>query len=144
MDDPDTATLTVLLIDDDDVAQEAVIRSFRKRQLPFRVITANDGLEGLRILRDGHPDARADRPLVVLLDLNTPRMNGFEFLRALRADPALRDTAVVVLTTSNDERDRARAQQSDIVGYVVKARAGAHLGKLVPLLTGYRDRLGVR
>jgi CheY-like chemotaxis protein len=57
---------------------------------------------------------------VVLLDLNMPRMNGIEFLREVRNDPALCSTAVVVLTTSKNEQDRINAYNLNVAGYLVK------------------------
>jgi CheY-like chemotaxis protein len=57
---------------------------------------------------------------IILLDLNMPRMNGIEFLRELRNDPALSVTPVVVLTTSNDERDKIDAFNLNVAGYLVK------------------------
>jgi CheY-like chemotaxis protein len=57
---------------------------------------------------------------MVLLDLNMPKMNGIEFLRVLRSDPELRSTTVVVLTTSNDDRDKVDAYELNVAGYVLK------------------------
>jgi DNA-binding NarL/FixJ family response regulator len=57
---------------------------------------------------------------LVLLDLNMPRMNGIEFLKELRADPALRAISVVVLTTSDEERDRVEAYSLNVAGYLLK------------------------
>jgi CheY-like chemotaxis protein len=66
-----------------------------------------------------------------------PLMNGFEFLAALRADPALRDTVVFVLTTSNAETDRARAYHENIAGYIVKSATGPQFSGLARFLTEY-------
>jgi len=57
---------------------------------------------------------------LVLLDLNMPRMSGIEFLRELRADPELKLTTVVVLTTSNDTRDKVDAYNLNVAGYLTK------------------------
>jgi CheY-like chemotaxis protein len=66
-----------------------------------------------------HDTVPANRRLI-LLDLNMPRMNGIEFLRAIRADPDLRSLPVVVLTTSNDERDKIDAYDLNVAGYLLK------------------------
>ncbi len=57
---------------------------------------------------------------LILLDINMPKMNGIEFLRALRADPALRANPVVVLTTSNDDKDRMESFELNVAGYLLK------------------------
>ena len=57
---------------------------------------------------------------IVLLDLNMPKMNGREFLREFRADSALQSMPVIVLTTSNDERDKIEAYNLNVAGYLLK------------------------
>jgi CheY-like chemotaxis protein len=57
---------------------------------------------------------------MVLLDLNMPRMNGIEFLEAIRQDPQLKTVPVVVLTTSSAEEDRLNAYRHNVAGYIVK------------------------
>ena len=109
--------LNVLLVDDDELDVMNVQRAFRKNNIQSPLTVAHDGLEGLARLRDG--SVPAGRRLV-LLDLNMPRMNGIEFLRELRADPALRSTSVVVLTTSGEDRDRVEAYDLNVAGYLIK------------------------
>ena len=57
---------------------------------------------------------------LILLDLNMPKMNGIEFLTELRADPQLKQTPVVVLTTSSEDRDRVSAYDLNVAGYLLK------------------------
>ena len=78
---------------------------------------------------------------LILLDLNMPRMNGLEFLRALRADPELRTTPVVVLTTSNDERDRLQSYAHNVAGYLVKPVATPAFVELMAALNAYWSRV---
>ena len=109
--------LNILLIDDDELDVMNVQRAFRKNNIQNPLFIAHDGIEGLERLRDGTvPDDRR----LVLLDLNMPRMSGIEFLRELRADPALRFTSVVVLTTSAEDRDRVEAYNLNVAGYIIK------------------------
>lgn len=108
--------LEIVLIEDDDVDVMNVRRAFEKNRMTNRVHVAGNGLEGLHKLRSGEVGARR----LVLLDLNMPKMNGIEFLRELRADLALRATSVVVLTTSNEERDKVDAYDLNVAGYLVK------------------------
>src|SRR3954469_20353069 len=94
-----------------------VQRAFKKNDITNPLWTAGNGVEALDKLKSGEiPHSR----LLVLLDLNMPRMNGIEFLRRLRADPDLRQIPVVVLTTSADERDRIEAYHLNVAGYIVK------------------------
>jgi CheY-like chemotaxis protein len=130
--------LNVLLVDDDDVDAESVIRSLRRGTAPLNVLWVEDGLEALEVLRGQHPVLTIERPLVVLLDLNMPRMDGFEFLGALRHDPALTDLVVFVLSTSAAEADRTRAYQDNIAGYLVKSAVGPQFSKLARMLAGYQ------
>ena len=109
--------LNLLLVDDDDIDVMNVRRAFGKARLTNPLYVAGDGVEALRMLRDGSvPAARR----LVLLDINMPRMNGIEFLRELRADPALRSTSVVVLTTSSADEDKMNAYELNVAGYLLK------------------------
>lgn len=109
--------LNILLVEDDDVDVMNVRRAFDRNKIANPLYVAANGLEGLEMLRSGEvPAARR----LVLLDLNMPKMNGIEFLRALRADPQLAMTSVVVLTTSNEDRDKVEAYKLNVAGYLLK------------------------
>jgi len=113
----DDHALNILLVDDDEVDVMTVKRAFAKANIANQVFVATDGIEALDMLRtDGVPAARR----LVLLDLNMPRMTGIEFLREVRGDPCLHALTVVVLTTSNEDRDRVEAYQLNVAGYLVK------------------------
>jgi len=111
-----THELDILLVDDDEVDVMTVQRAFATARITNTVHVASNGLEALAKLRDGSIAPRR----LVLLDLNMPRMNGIEFLREVRADPDLHATSVVVLTTSNEERDKVDAYQFNVAGYLLK------------------------
>jgi CheY-like chemotaxis protein len=108
--------LEILLVEDDAVDVMNVRRAFKKNKLTNPIHVAENGIQALEILRNGTLPARH----LVLLDLNMPKMNGIEFLRELRADPDLQTTSVVVLTTSNEERDRVEAYRLNVAGYLLK------------------------
>ena len=109
--------LNILLVEDDQVDVMNVKRAFDRNRISNPLFVAGDGVEGLEMLRSGNiPDERR----LVLLDLNMPRMNGIEFLRELRADKDLHLTPVVVLTTSDDERDKIDAYNLNVAGYLLK------------------------
>jgi len=137
------AALTILLVDDDDVAAESVVRSLQRANLGLPVVWAEDGAVALDILRGRDPMRRAPRPRVVLLDLNMPRMDGFEFLRELRSDALLREDVVFVLTTSDIDTDRARAYHENVAGYMVKASVGPQFSRLAGLLASYRHAVAL-
>jgi CheY-like chemotaxis protein len=132
------AALTIMLVEDDDVAAEAVVRSLGKAQLLLPVVWAEDGEQALSALRGLDPKRMVPRPRVTLLDLNMPRMNGFEFLQHLRADPELSDDVVFVLTTSDADTDRVRAYHEHVAGYMVKAAVGPQFAQLAQLLDLYQ------
>jgi CheY-like chemotaxis protein len=134
----ETLNLNIVLVEDDDVAAESVMRGLTRSGVTAPVTWALDGEMALRVLRGSDPERRAQRPRVVLLDLNMPRMNGFEFLQHVRADPALRDDVVFVLTTSDADADRTRAYHENVAGYMVKASVGPQFAKLAQLLQSYR------
>jgi CheY-like chemotaxis protein len=125
------------VVDDDDVSSEAVLRVLGKTTLNFTITTAADGLEGLQILRGEHPAKEIRPPLLVLLDLNMPRMDGLDFLDHLRADPELHKTVVFVFTTSNLDLDREASYAKHIAGYIVKSDVGPQYTKLAELFTSY-------
>jgi CheY-like chemotaxis protein len=109
--------LHILLVDDDEVDVMNVQRAFKQANIVNPLFVAGNGLEALELLRNGSMPAHHR---LVLLDLNMPKMNGIEFLRELRADPALAATTVVVLTTSNGEQDKVAAYDMNVAGYLLK------------------------
>lgn len=111
-----------------------VRRAFERANITNPVYVAHNGLEGLEQLRDGRvPKKRR----LVLLDLNMPKMNGIEFLRELRADPELCSTSVVVLTTSNEERDKIEAYELNVAGYLLKPVTFGSFADLMATLNKY-------
>jgi CheY-like chemotaxis protein len=124
----------VLLVDDDEVDVLSVQRACTRAGIDAPLWIARDGLEGLAMLRGTSlPKQRR----LVLLDLNLPRMNGIELLREIRGDPALNQTRVVVLTTSNQERDRTDAYGLDVAGYLVKPVTFEKLVEMIAALHHY-------
>jgi CheY-like chemotaxis protein len=133
----DDQTVHLLLVEDDDVDAEAVIRAFRKNKIanPFTVVP--DGIEALKVLRGEDGRKSIPRPYMILLDLNMPRMNGLEFLSIIRKDPELHDSIVFVLTTSSAEKDIVAAYGENVAGYLVKSEAGESFFNMVEMLQHY-------
>lgn len=116
----DPQLLNILLVDDDEVDVMNVRRAFKKNNILNPLYVATNGLEALDMLRGRGEHPMPPNRRLILLDLNMPKMNGLEFLRALRADPELRSLMVIVLTTSSDERDKIEAYNLNVAGYIVK------------------------
>jgi CheY-like chemotaxis protein len=126
--------VNILLVEDDEVDVMNVKRAFTKNNITNPLFVAGDGLEALEMLRSNDvPSGRR----IVLLDLNMPRMNGIEFLREIRKDPQLAATPVVVLTTSNDERDKIDAYNLNVAGYLLKPVTFANFCDLMIALNKY-------
>jgi CheY-like chemotaxis protein len=114
--------LNILLVEDDELDVMNVQRAFKKNNIRNPLFVAGDGVEALKMLRGGDGVAAvipATRR-IILLDLNMPKMGGIEFLRELRADPSLAPTTVIVLTTSDEERDKVEAYKLNVAGYILK------------------------
>ncbi|WP_275900348.1 response regulator [Pyxidicoccus trucidator] len=127
-------TMHILLVEDDEVDVMNVRRAFDRNKITNPIYVAENGLEGLRMLRDGTvPRGRR----LVLLDLNMPKMNGIEFLRAVRQDPELIGLSVVVLTTSNEERDKVDAYKLNVAGYLLKPVTFVNFVELTSALNKY-------
>jgi CheY-like chemotaxis protein len=98
-----------------------VQRAFKKNNITNPLYVANNGLEALAILRgNGDLLAMPRERRLILLDLNMPKMNGIEFLRELRVDAELKQIPVVVLTTSNEDKDKVEAYNLNVAGYILK------------------------
>lgn len=109
--------LVILLVEDDELDIISVRRSLKKLDIDYELQVAFNGREALDLLKQSDPPLRPD---VILLDLNMPKMNGIEFLRALRADEQLKDNKVFIMTTSNEEKDRTVTGQLGVSGYIIK------------------------
>jgi CheY-like chemotaxis protein len=126
--------LNILLVEDDEVDVLNVRRAFQKNHITNPLFVAPNGVEALEQLRSR--SIPRDRR-IVLLDLNMPKMNGIEFLSELRKDPELKSTPVVVLTTSNDERDRIEAYNLNVAGYLLKPVTFSNFCEVMAALNKY-------
>lgn len=106
----------ILLVEDDEVDVLTVKRALRDLKVENDLILASDGEEALGLLRHGG----GPRPALILLDLNMPRMNGLEFLRAAREGDLIEGIPVVVLTTSRQDQDIFEGFKLNVAGYMVK------------------------
>lgn len=130
-------TINVLLVEDDEVDVMNVRRAFKKANIKNPIFTASNGYEALEILRDTSDTKMPAERRLVLLDLNMPKMGGIEFLQELRSDQQLRATPVVVMTTSNQDKDRLEAYNLNIAGYLLKPVTFASFTQLITTLNSY-------
>jgi len=128
---------TILLVDDDDIDRRIVLAGLKQTRIANPVVVADDGVHALEILRGENGMQPLPQPCFVLLDLNMPRMNGIEFLDALRADAALKHTVVFMLSTSKADSDKMAAYDRHVAGYLVKSEAGRDFMNHLPLLQNY-------
>jgi two-component system response regulator len=113
---------TILLVEDNPDDVSLTVRAFRKNNISNEMAVARDGEEALRYLL---PDAATDTvtaplPLMVLLDINLPKINGLDVLRRIRSHARSKHLPVVVLTTSSEERDIVESYDLGANSYVRK------------------------
>ncbi|OKH52232.1 two-component system response regulator [Calothrix sp. HK-06] len=130
-------TINILLVEDDEVDVMNVRRAFKKANIKNPIFTASNGYEALEILKDTSDTKMPAERRLVLLDLNMPKMGGIEFLQELRSDQQLRATPVVVMTTSNQDKDRLEAYHLNIAGYLLKPVTFASFTELIATLNSY-------
>ena len=116
--------IKTLLVEDDEVDVEAIIRAFERQKIDTIFTIVGNGLEALKLMRSEYKDESLAWPYLILLDLNMPRMNGIEFLQAIRQDAQLCRSVVFVLTTSDRNEDKMAAYDAHVAGYFVKSQLG--------------------
>ncbi len=133
--------INILLVEDDEVDVMNVKRAFKKNNITNPLYIASNGLEALLMLHgntsnDNSPTIPPERRLI-LLDLNMPKMNGIEFLRELRSEPELKHIPVVVLTTSNEDKDKVEAYHLNVAGYILKPVTFSNFVQAMATLNNY-------
>jgi len=132
-------TIEIILVEDNPPDVEMTLDALKERNLGNKVLVLRDGAEALDYImknvdcRPGQADKH--RPKVILLDLKLPKIDGLEVLRRIRSDGRTESVPVVILTSSDEERDRIASYELGANSYVVKpvgfedfARAVAELG----------------
>jgi CheY-like chemotaxis protein len=107
--------IDILLVEDNPNDAELTLRALKKSDLGARLAIARDGAEALEYLLGNRP-----RPRVVFLDLKLPKIDGIEVLRRVRAEERTRSLPIVVLTSSQEERDINECYKLGVNSYVVK------------------------
>ena len=106
----------ILLVEDDSVDAMTVKRAVRDLQVNHSIIHSLNGEEAMKYLTSPN----MEKPFIILLDLNMPKMNGIEFLKVMKAHPELKTIPVVVLTTSKERQDVLDSFELGASGYMVK------------------------
>lgn len=131
--------INILLVEDDEVDVMNIKRAFKKVNINHPLYVATNGIEALAMLSCKN-DQPSEVPLerrLILLDLNMPKMGGIEFLQKIRSEPQLKPIPVVVMTTSNQDKDRVEAYNLNVAGYILKPVTFASFAELMATLNNY-------
>lgn len=121
-------TKTILLVDDSRTA--LMLEKMMLADSPLDVITASDGREGVEL-------ARARQPALIVMDVMMPEMDGFEAVRQIRAEPALADTPIIMVTTRSEAANVSEGFAAGCTDYLTKPfNAGELLAKIERYLGG--------
>ncbi len=129
--------INILLVEDDDDDVLLIKKTLEKDRVSNMVVRVSNGVEAMQFLRREGQFSEADRPDLVLLDLNMPKMDGREVLRACKQDQALRMIPIVVFTSSNDERDILDSYEHKASSYVSKPIDLIQFRDVIQKLAGY-------
>jgi len=113
----------IFLVEDNDDDAELAERAFKRAKIAGPLVRARDGVDALDYLfgRNKYIGRNvSDLPVVVLLDLKLPRVTGLEVLKSIRGDERTKHLPVVILTSSNDDKDRLCAYANFANSYVLK------------------------
>ncbi len=112
----------ILLVEDDPNDVDLTLMALTENELANEIVVARDGEEALDYLyrRGAYVSREEENPIVMLLDLKLPKVDGLEVLKRVKSDPDLRKIPVVMLTSSREERDLVRSYDLGTNAYVVK------------------------
>ncbi len=114
---------TIFLVEDNDDDAELAVMAFKRAKISNPLVRVRDGVEALDYLFCRGPYAKrdvSDLPAVTLLDLKLPKLSGLDVLKAVRADERVKHLPIVILTSSNEDRDRLSAYDHFANSYVLK------------------------
>jgi two-component system response regulator len=112
----------ILLVEDNPTDAELTMRALKKKNLANNLVWVKDGVEALDFIfcKGQYVNRVNSAPKLILLDLKLPKIDGIEVLRTLKADAKTRTVPVVMLTSSNEERDIVESYQLGVNSYIVK------------------------
>lgn len=116
--------INILLVEDDVLDQMEVKRTLDRKNILHRLKVVKNGEEAIRALEEDSDldigESFLGKPDIILLDLNMPKMNGFEFLANIKKNEKWRDIKVFILTTSEEREDKVAALNLGISGFITK------------------------
>jgi CheY-like chemotaxis protein len=127
----------VLLVEDDEIDVMMVRRAFEKAGLNVAVHAASDGFEGLEKLTQLNEN---NGPILVLLDINMPGMNGIEFLERVRSIPEIALVPIIMMTSSASPVDISEAYKHQVAGYFVKPMSVGEMSNILTTIHEYWSR----
>lgn len=110
----------ILLVEDNPDDEALTLRALRSSNIANEVVVVHDGAEAIDFLLGPNRGDLHRLPEIVLLDLNLPKVNGFEVLKRIRSDPRTQSLPVVILTTSDEDRDLVESYKLGANSYVQK------------------------
>lgn len=127
----------LLIVEDNETDVMCLKKAFEKSGIRKTIITASNGEEALVYLKGDLPKQDLRTPNLILLDLNMPIMNGFEFLEVIKSDARLKAIPVVVLTSSTSNMDMNDSYNNSVAGYIEKPMDPAAYLDIVRVLDQY-------
>ncbi len=134
---PHTNALEILLVEDNPADVDLILESFAETGRGTRLHPVRNGEDAMRFLRQEGAYSDAVSPDLVLLDLNLPRMDGREFLEAIKSDPALRALPVIVLTSSQARKDITTSYELHANCYITKPLGLSHFYRIAEAIEGF-------
>ena len=129
-----TNPVNILLVDDDEGDVILTRKAFEKQKIINSIVSASDGVIAMQMLRREGEYSDSVRPDLILLDLNMPRKDGRETLAEIKADPNLRSIPVIVMTTSEADRDIMQSYDLQASCYITKPVDLAQFSKIIESL----------
>ena len=112
--------INILLVDDDNLDQIDVVRTLDRKNIFHRLKTAKNGEDALAMITGNDHTVFSGKPDIILLDLNMPKMDGFELLQRIKQNDALKEIKVFILTTSDEHDDKHKALALGASGFITK------------------------
>ena len=134
---PQSRPVEVLLVEDNPADSALMREIFKQSRFPIHLNITRDGEEGMAYLRREGRYSYAQRPDIILLDLNMPKKDGREVLREIKEDPSLRPIPVLILTSSQDDTDVRLAYEAHANFYIVKPMKMEHFSVLLKYIEDF-------